>query len=240
MPSDAAQTLLGVVLVDLVILALVILVFWAGVFVARRFGGSEAGYGLGALGFARPTMGYIVAAALGLAVGAGALLTSLILTPLTLLAAERLGYSTESRVQQQLMQSVGDWVMENPGTAIPVAVLVMVIFAPAVEEIIFRGAVFGGLYRLGALLAGRGKKASGGGALLFAVAAALSSAFFAALHFEPVALPALLVLAVALCALYWKTGSLLAPFVAHATFNSFAVLFIVLGGLGALPTTPQA
>jgi membrane protease YdiL (CAAX protease family) len=43
-------------------------------------------------------------------------------------------------------------------------------------------------------------------------------------------------LAVALCALYRRTGSLLPCFVAHAAFNSFAVLVIILSGLGTLPT----
>ena len=242
MYSDAARTLLGVVVADTAILAVVVLIFWVGVFVSRRFGNSGVGYGLKALGFKKPKVGYMVGVALGLAVGVGALLTGFILTPLTFLAADRLGFSTESRVQQPLMRSVGDWVSENPGTAIPAAIFVMVIFAPAVEEIIFRGAVFGGLYRLGAFLSRRNlgaKPESPGGTLLFVVAAILSSAFFAALHFEPIVLPTLLVLAVALCALYWKTGSLLAPFVAHATFNSFAVLFIILGGLDVLPTLPQ-
>ena len=31
-----------------------------------------------------------------------------------------------------------------------------------------------------------------------------------------------------------RTGSLLPPFVAHATFNSFAVTFIILNGLGVI------
>jgi membrane protease YdiL (CAAX protease family) len=47
-----------------------------------------------------------------------------------------------------------------------------------------------------------------------------------------VLLPALLILAVILCALFARTGSLLPTFVAHATFNSLAALLIILGGLG--------
>lgn len=240
MPSDAAQTLYGVLVVDSIFLGLTVLLFWAGVFVARRLGGG-AGYGLGALGLARPRGGYFVGVALGLAVGVGALIGSLFITPLSMYVLERLGYSTESNVQQELLRGVQGWVAESPGTAIPAAVFVIVIFAPAVEEIIFRGALFGGLYKLGTLLSGRlaGKKdagKAGGKALPFAVAALLSSTFFALLHLEPVALPAILILAVALCALYWRTGSLVSTFVAHATFNSFAVLVIVLMGSSALPT----
>ena len=241
MPSDAVRTLSSVLIVDSVFLGLTILVFWAGVFVARRLG-RGADYGLGALGLARPKVGYVAGVALGLAVGLGALVVSLFVTPLSMYALERLGYSTESNVQQQLMRGVQGWVAESPGTAIPAAVFVIVVFAPAVEEIIFRGALFGGLYRLGTYLSGRraarggaGRK-GGDGVLPFAVAALLSSSFFALLHLEPVALAAILVLAITLCALYWKTGSLLPTFVAHATFNSFAVLVVVLMGLGALPT----
>jgi membrane protease YdiL (CAAX protease family) len=37
---------------------------------------------------------------------------------------------------------------------------------------------------------------------------------------------------VILCALFERTGSLLPTFVAHATFNSFAVSLIILAGLG--------
>jgi uncharacterized protein len=240
MPSDAAQTLYGVLVVDSIFLGLTVLLFWAGVFVARRLG-RGAGYGLGALGLARPRGGYFVGVALGLAVGVGALIGSLFITPVSMYVLERLGYSTESNVQQELLRGVQGWVAESPGTAIPAAVFVIVIFGPAVEEIIFRGALFGGLYKLGTLLSEKltGKKDAGnagGRYLSFAVAALLSSTFFALLHLEPVALPAILVLAVALCALYWRTGSLVSTFVAHATFNSFAVLVIVLMGSGALPT----
>jgi membrane protease YdiL (CAAX protease family) len=47
-------------------------------------------------------------------------------------------------------------------------------------------------------------------------------------------LPALFILAVVLCALFERTGSLLPPFVAHATFNSFATSLIILDGLGII------
>ena len=240
MPSDAAQTLYEVLVVDSIFLGLTVFLFWAGVFVARRLG-RGAGYGLEALGLARPRGGYFVGVALGLAVGVGALIGSLFITPLSMYVLERLGYSTESNVQQELLRGVQGWVAESPGTAIPAAVFVIVVFAPAVEEIIFRGALLGGLYKLGTFLSERltGKKDAGKGGgryLSFAVAALLSSAFFALLHLEPVALPAILILAVALCALYWRTGSLVSTFVAHATFNSFAVLVIVLMGFGAPPT----
>ena len=130
------------------------------------------------------------------------------------------------------MRALEGWVRESPGTAIPAIVLVVVIVGPAVEELVFRGAIFNGLYRLA-----RVSKSSPGATArrtAFALSALASSALFALLHLEPVLLPALLILAVILCALFERTGSLLPPFVAHATFNSFAVLLIILSGLDVL------
>ena len=240
MPSDPMQILYLVLLQDSLILGLTIFFFWAGVFVARGLG-RPASYGLGALGLARPKPGYSAAAGLGLMVGVGALIVSFLVVPLSTYVVEQLGYSADLTVQEPLMQGIQEWVGENPETAIPATVLVVVLFAPAVEEIIFRGALFGGLYKLSAFLFGRLRKRSkgtdkAGEPVSFVLAALVSSTAFAFLHLEPVLLPILLVLGVALCAIYRRTGSLLSSFAAHATFNSFAVLIMVLSGLGALPT----
>lgn len=237
MTSEAAEALYSVLLTDSLILAVVICFFWAGVFVTRRFG-YPAGYGLGALGLARPKPGYFIAATLGILTGIGALFFSLLALPLSGYVVEWFGYSTESTVQAPLMQSIQDWIGENPETAIPATVFVVVLFGPAVEETIFRGAVFGGLRKLVALLFIRSResgKGKAGETVSFILAALASSTAFALLHLEPVLLPTLVVLAFALCALYRWTGSLLAPFAAHATFNSFATLVIVLSGLGVVP-----
>jgi membrane protease YdiL (CAAX protease family) len=129
------------------------------------------------------------------------------------------------------MRALEGWVRESPGTAIPAIVLVVVIVGPAVEELVFRGAIFNGLYRLSRVSKSPGTSAR---RAAFALSALASSALFALLHLEPVLLPALLILAVILCALFERTGSLLPPFVAHATFNSFAVLLIILSGLDVL------
>jgi membrane protease YdiL (CAAX protease family) len=139
-------------------------------------------------------------------------------------------------VQQQLIPRLAGWISDAPGVAIPATILVVVVIGPFVEELVFRGAIFNGLYRLGrsfSMRAGEGKEPGRiGEAISFAVAAILSSAVFALLHLEPVLLPALLLLAVALCALYRWSGSLLPPFVAHATFNSFTTILVILSGLG--------
>jgi membrane protease YdiL (CAAX protease family) len=236
---DPVATLLSVLLVDTAILGLTIGWFWAGVYVARRLGRS-VDYGLGALGLSRPKLGYFAAAGLGITVGVGALAASFVVLPLSILILEELGYSTNRTVQEPLMRGIQGWVGESPEVAIPATVLVVVLFAPAAEEIIFRGAIFGSLRKLTTLLFGKLRGHSKdlgriGRSVSFVFAALVSSMLFALLHLEPVLLPTLFVLAIALCALYQRTGSLLPCFVAHATFNSFAVLIIILSGLGALP-----
>jgi uncharacterized protein len=223
------QALLSVVLLNLVLVCLTIGAFWGGVLLARRLG-RKIGYSLAPLGFSRPRGGFFAGAGAGFLTGLGALLVSALVNPLSARVLDHLGYSTESRVQQPFMQGLMGWVQESPGAAIPAIVCVVVIFGPAVEELVFRGAIFNGLYRLGGLMftgiGGTARKVS------FTLSALVSSAVFAVLHLEPVLLPALLILAVILCALFARTGSLLPSFVAHATFNSLAVLLIILDGLG--------
>jgi uncharacterized protein len=239
--DDPQQALLSVVALNLVLVFLTIGAFWAGVFVVRSFGRTP-GYSLAPLGFSRPRGGLFVGAGVGILTGLGTLLISLFVNPASAFILDRLGYSTESTVQQQFMRGLEGWVRESPAVAIPAIVLVVIIFGPAVEELVFRGAIFNGLYRLAGLVSAHffGKEDSERAAkrVSFALSALTSSVIFALLHLEPVLLPALVILAVILCALFERTGSLLAPFVAHATFNSFAVLLIILSGLDALELPP--
>jgi membrane protease YdiL (CAAX protease family) len=159
--------------------------------------------------------------------------------PASAFVLDRLGYSVEGGVQQPFIPELAGWVREDPHSAVPAIVLVVIIFGPAVEELVFRGAIFNGLYRLGRLVLGHpfGENKTAR-RVSFALAALVSSAIFALLHLELVLLPAILILAVILCVLFERTGSLLPPFVAHATFNSFAVLLIILSGLDALDLPP--
>ena len=229
------QALLLVVLQNLVLVCLTIGAFWGGVLLARRFGW-KIGYSLAPLGFSRPRGGFFAGVGAGFLSGLGALLVSAVVNPVSLRLLDRLGYSTESTVQQPFMRGLMDWVRESPGVAIPAIICVVVILGPAVEELVFRGAIFNGLYHLGSLISIRMGGTGYSGRITrnvsFALSALVSSVVFALLHLELVLLPALLILAVILCALFARTGSLLPTFVAHATFNSLAVLLIILGGLG--------
>ena len=234
---DPQSALLSVVLLDAAVAGFVIGGFWLAVSLMRSFG-RKIGYSLAPLGFSHPRGGIPAGIGVGMAVGTGAVVLSMVVNPLSVHVLERLGYSTESTVQQPFMEGLVGWVRESPGAAIPAILLVVVILGPAVEELIFRGVVFNGLYRLGAVISSRSLGKERSGALpkkaLFAFSALASSILFALLHLEPILLPVLLILAITLCALFQRTGSLLPSFVAHATFNSFATALIILNGLNVL------
>jgi membrane protease YdiL (CAAX protease family) len=235
--ADPQYTLLSVVLLDGAVAGVVVGGFWLAVTWMRSFG-KKVGYSLVPLGFSRPRGGFLAGIGAGLAVGVGAILFSMIVNPISVFVLERLGYSTRSTVQQPFMEGLVGWVHESPGVAVTATVLVVVLFGPAAEELVFRGVVFNGLYRLGAMISARsvGAELSKGppGKVIFVSSALASSILFALLHLEPVLLPVLLILAMSLCALFQRSGSLLPSFVAHATFNSFATVLIILQGLNVL------
>ncbi len=242
MPNDPSQLLLSVVFLDLLLAVLTVGFFWVGVSVMRWLG-RQVSYSLAPLGIRRPKSGHFSGVLLGFLTGLGALAASLlVIGPLSFYVLERLGYSTERSVQGPLMQSLSGWIGENPGVAIPTTVAVVVFFGPAVEELVFRGALFGGLYRLGLFVSrklggkDRGERKEPGERVSFALSALFSSAAFALAHGEAVVVPVLFVLAFVLCALYRRTGSLLPCLATHATFNAFAVLLVILSGFGMLPT----
>ncbi|MGB3681696.1 MAG: CPBP family intramembrane glutamic endopeptidase [Rubrobacteraceae bacterium] len=208
--------------------------FWIGVFVARTLG-RKTSFSLAPIGFILPKSGTLKGISFGLAVGIGAAVVGALLNAVSTVVFESLGYSADSRAQQPFMQALESLVQDNPALAIPAIVFAVVIFGPFVEELVFRAAIFNGLYRLARLVPASilGKEVTRSADLIsFAAAALASSGFFALLHLDPILLPTLITLAVALCALFRWSGSLLPSFVAHATFNSFATTLIILSGLG--------
>ena len=235
MPRVQGQ-LIDVVLLDATVAILIVAAFWLGV-TLFRISGRKAGYSLAPLGFSRPRGGVLAGIGVGVATGIGAIVVSALLNPLSTLVLERLGYSTESTVQRPLIRGLVAWIRESPALAVPAVVLVIVLFAPAVEELVFRGAVFNGLYRLFGLFASRASGATAppsgtARTASFVLGALGSSALFALPHLAPFLWPSLLVLAVVLCALFQWSQSLLPSFVAHATFNSFTTALVILSGLG--------
>jgi membrane protease YdiL (CAAX protease family) len=235
--ADSRDALLAFIVLGAGAVGTVVGGFWLAVYWMRSLG-KKVGYSLAPLGFSRPRGGFLVGIGAGMSVGVGAVLLGMIVNPMSILVLERLGYSTESTIQQPFMEGLVGWVQESPGVAVPAIILVVVLFGPAVEELVFRGAIFNGLYRLGVLLSTRsfGQEHSerSPSKMIFIASALASSLLFALLHLEPVLLPVLLILAIILCALFQRTGSLLPSFVAHATFNSFAAALIILSGLNVL------
>src|SRR5215212_9601563 len=208
--ADAQDALLSVLVLDSVAAGAVIGGFWLVLWWMRSFG-KKVGYSLAPLGFSLPRGGILAGIGAGMAVGVGAILLSNIVNPLSVLVLERLGYSTKSTIQQPFMQGLVRWVQESPGTAVPAILLVVVLFVPAVEELVFRGAIFNGLYRLGVLISTRSVGAEHlngpSSKMIFASSTLASSLLFALLHLEAVLLPILLILAITLCALFQRAGS---------------------------------
>ena len=111
--------------------------------------GRKAGYSLAPLGFMRPRGGLLVGIGVGVAVGVGAIIVSVIVSVLErprLRTARLLDRVDGPAAVYARPRRLGE---RSPGLAIPAIILVVVLFGPAVEELVFRGAVFNGLYRLG-------------------------------------------------------------------------------------------
>lgn len=88
------------------------------------------------------------------------------------------------------------------------ALVVASLLAPLVEEVVFRGFLFGGL---------RARLSPGW-------AAVVSGAIFGAVHLQPYAFPVLFLLGVLLALLYHRSGSLWPAILMHFCINFFAVL----------------
>ena len=95
--------------------------------------------------------------------------------------------------------------------AIYLTMVMAVVVAPAAEETIFRGYIYGVL-----------KRYMGG-----AGAAAISAGLFAAMHVNVASLPALFVLALCFTLAYEATGSLLVNIFMHGIFNLWNLLVML-------------
>ncbi|MBM7094782.1 CPBP family intramembrane metalloprotease [Bacillus sp. H-16] len=100
----------------------------------------------------------------------------------------------------------------NIATAVPLMAIAVAIFAPIMEEIVFRQVIFGALYRrfgfwIGAL----------GSGLLFAV-----------VHVDFENLLVYLIMGIVFSYLYVKTKRIIVPIIAHAGINGFVMLVQVV------------
>lgn len=146
-------------------------------------------------------------AAIGLGIGVAGYLIVFTL----LLAALRI-FGPVDQDPQQLLDAT-----TSGGVTTILAVLVAVVFAPVVEEVIYRGVLFQALRRRLGLWPG----------------IVISSIVFAILHAEvqePIYSAALAVLAAWLAATFHRTGSLVVPILGHATFNAIMVALALAAG----------
>ncbi len=96
--------------------------------------------------------------------------------------------------------------MRGGGLALVLAVAV--VLAPLFEELFFRGLLYPALRRrVGS-----------------AVAVLLNGVIFGALHFQPLFMLSLMLVGAVLAYLYERTGSLVAPMIAHALYNLCTIL----------------
>lgn len=235
--DDALLMLLATGTLALVMFLLTIGTFWGGVFVARRFSGGTSSYGLGAVGFRHPRTGYLWGAVIGVLSGVAATVLGMIATALGFATMLSLGYEPPPNPQEPLLEGIGGWASEGQTLALLMFALAIVVVGPLGEEILFRGGIFGGLYRLSERLFGVKRNSSedpktrpGFGWLSFGLSALLSSLLFALMHGAVVLLPATFVVGLCMCGLYKISGSLFVPFVGHATFNFITVMLVILAG----------
>ncbi len=111
------------------------------------------------------------------------------------------------QVEQPMQRWLVLFQQAPDGTAL--AWMLMVLLLPACEELLFRGALYGGLRRL-----------------LQPAAAVASAALVFGLVHEPLALLPAAALGAALALLYERTGSLAAPLVFHALHNGLTLAMV--------------
>ncbi|MGH9132382.1 MAG: lysostaphin resistance A-like protein [Ilumatobacteraceae bacterium] len=140
------------------------------------------------------------------------LLTQLVLVPLVYVPLRGLWPDTFS--DDRLEETARDLVDRADGASVVVLALVVVVGAPIVEELVYRGLLQGSfaarISELPALLAG--------------------ASWFAIIHFRPVEYPGLFVagLVFGVCAL--TTGRLGMSIVTHAAFNATGLLTVAAAG----------
>ena len=99
-------------------------------------------------------------------------------------------------------------LLSNIAKTAPIIIFAMVLFAPFLEEVVFRRIIFGGLYT----------KTN------FWVAAIVSAIVLAAVHNELQHLLMYLMPGLAFAFVYYKTKRLLTPMIAHFLMNSFVTV----------------
>lgn len=112
----------------------------------------------------------------------------------------------------EVSQRAEDLVAASPGAWIILLAVIVVLGAPIVEEIVYRGSVQTGFVQNGGVVVG----------------VLLTAALFAAIHQSPVEFPGLFVFALLLGILRQRSGTLGAPIIAHMAFNATGLALVSL------------
>ncbi|PYZ92162.1 CPBP family intramembrane metalloprotease [Salipaludibacillus keqinensis] len=105
-------------------------------------------------------------------------------------------------------------VIVDMATAVPYMIIVVAVFVPIMEELVFRMVIFGSLYkRFG-----------------FWIAAIVSGLIFAIVHWDFEHLLVYLAMGIVFAFLYVKTKRIIVPIIAHVGINSFVMLVQVIYG----------
>lgn len=111
------------------------------------------------------------------------------------------------------VQSLVLYFLKNPGWKERCSIIAMAtLVAPIAEEFIFRGYLYGVMRHFLGRIPG----------------IVISSILFAAMHLHLPSMPGLTVLAVTLCLLYERTGSLWSNIIVHATFNTISIVMLLI------------
>ena len=178
---------------------------------AALFGALVAGV-LGFLNY----RGVVIARLFGLGrLGPGGVLASAagyLLAAYPLVLACNIGMQSalgEKAARQEVLDYFLEAIRRSDLRSVLVTAFIGIFVAPVLEELLFRGYIYGTLRRhlrpLGGML--------------------LTAALFALIHVNVAALPALLVLSLCLTLAYEATGSLLVPMTMHAAFNAVTLGF---------------
>ena len=112
------------------------------------------------------------------------------------------------------------------GGGFAIIAIATIVFAPAMEELFFRGLLFKGLLRAFTPMGATGRVR----AVTVVLAVIVDGLLFGLAHGELVQLAGLAVFGMILAAVSYRTGRLGMNFLAHATFNAVAILALVAQG----------
>lgn len=167
--------------------------------VSKRFGTGRMGVDYGIRFVARDLWGIPIGVASQL------ILVNLVMLPLRLAFPEQFSVEEVERRARELVESTQGWWW----LAI---VFVVVVGAPAVEELVYRGFIQGSLQRRIAPI----------------VALVLTAVWFTVIHLQPIEFPGLFAFALVLGWCRWKTGNIGMAWVAHVAFNVAGLSLVVL------------